>query len=205
MRSLAIALVIGTVAAATQSGSVSAQQVVGSITVCYYATACPFTPVIDGPVFQFSNTGSSKISGAKFSVLANAKYGVVKDTFVIGVIKPSASVVLVTGQSDDRHAHPAGGIFTDIGEPLDTSDVGPNANAIKFRFTGMVDGVMVTSGTIVTGATEGPSNDGTVKHINFLGGPGNADGPCNDCVGPLQIALLTTVPPPAASLTQGFR
>jgi hypothetical protein len=30
-----------------------------------------------------------------------------------------------------------------------------------------------------------------VSRINFLGGPDNADGPCNDCVGPFQIGTLT--------------
>lgn len=69
-----------------------------------------------------------------------------------------------------------------------------DAESIKFTISGKMGQNGVSSGTILTGATAGPSNDGTVEHLNFLGGPDNADGPCNDCFGPKKIAVLKARP-----------
>jgi hypothetical protein len=37
-----------------------------------------------------------------------------------------------------------------------------------------------------------------VSSLNFLGGPGNADGPCNDCYGSKVIANITIASTDAA-------
>lgn len=175
--------------------SASAQTAVGIITVCYFAPACSYTtaigltPPVDAPAFEFTNTSDSDIAGAKFTI--HAMTGLTQDQFVIGKIPAHKSVIVVPGYSNDRKVHSAGSFFTYTGTPFDTSDSGPSANTIKFSFTGKIGTVSVTSGVIVTGKTTGPSNDGTVSHLNFLGGPANTDGPCNDCFGPKQIAILT--------------
>jgi hypothetical protein len=41
---------------------------------------------------------------------------------------------------------------------------------VQFDFTGLQGSVTITSGTFTPAATQGPSNDGTISAINFLGG-----------------------------------
>jgi hypothetical protein len=150
------------------------------------------TPV-DAPAFLFTNTGTAAITGAKFAIKANAGAGVVADQYRLGTINPGASIAIVPGASNDKKTHPSGGFFTYIapGEPLDTSDSGPDDNSIVFEFSGKIGKQKVTSGRIVTGKSAGPSADGTVASLNFLGGPGNADAPCGDCFANTVIAQLT--------------
>jgi hypothetical protein len=150
------------------------------------------TPV-DAPAFRFSNTGTEAIKDAAFTIEASTSLNIVKDTFHIGTIKPGKSFVIVPGASNDKKTHPSGGFFTfnAPGSPLDTSDSGPNDSSIQFEFTGKVGGKSVTSGIIEPATTAGPSVDGSVTLLNFLGGPGNADGPCDDCFGSTVIANIT--------------
>jgi hypothetical protein len=152
------------------------------------------TPV-DAPAFQFTNTGTAAIKDAAFTIEASTSLSIVKDTFHIGTIKPGKSFVIVPGASNDKKTHPAGGFFTfnSPGTPLDTSDSAPNANTVQFEFTGKVGSTRVTSGIIEPGTSAGPSVDGSVTLLNFLGGPGNADGPCNDCFASKVIANITAV------------
>jgi hypothetical protein len=148
---------------------------------------------VDAPAFLFTNTGSAAITGARFLIKANSAASVVADHYQLGTIMPGASIAIVPGASNDKKTHPAGGFFTYIapGEPLDTSDSGPDDNTIVFAFEGKIGKQKVTSGNILVGKSAGPSMDGTVASLNFLGGPGNADAPCGDCFGNTVIAQLT--------------
>ncbi|HEY1962303.1 MAG TPA: hypothetical protein VGG69_07790 [Rhizomicrobium sp.] len=176
----------------------TAQTNVGTITVCYYAPSCTYTnsiglnPPVDSPAFQITNTSASPITRAVFTLMRNRKNEITKDRYTIGKIPAGHSVVIVPGYSDDgKTNHPPGSLFTHTGWATDTSEYGPDADATSFTFTGTIGASTVSSGTIRAGATAGPANDGTIAHLNFLGGPANADGPCNDCFGPKQIGTLT--------------
>ncbi len=151
-----------------------------------------YTPV-DAPAFEIVNSGTAPITGAKFTMLADTAESVPQDTYTIGKIGAGKAVVIVPGNSNDKKTHPTAGIFYfhGLGDPLDTSDAAPNTNAVTFVFTGKIGTQVVSSGNIVVGTSVAPSADGTVPAINFLGGPGNADGPCNDCVDPEQIGTIT--------------
>jgi hypothetical protein len=157
-----------------------------------YAPTGTATPV-DAPAFQFTNTSASVIKDATFGIVANKKLGVPHDVFHIGKIAAGASVTIVPGASNDKKVHPTGGFFTfsSPGNPLDTSDSGPDDNTIVFEFNGKIGAQKVTSGRIVVGHFVIEATDGTVAKINFLGGPGNADAPCNDCYAPKVIASIT--------------
>jgi hypothetical protein len=188
---------LGGAAMALLAGSAAADDV-GTVTVCYYSHECTYikplklTPPLDAPAFQFTNTGSEDITDAEFKVLADPKSGIEKeDSYFIGTIKAGKSVVVVPQFSNDHKKHATGAFFAYSGSALDTSDAGLDASSVKFAFTGKTAAGTVSSGTIVTGATAGQSKDGTVKNINFLGGPNNADGPCDDCFAPKEIATLT--------------
>jgi hypothetical protein len=156
------------------------------------ASATGSAPV-DAPAFQFTNTGTVAITGANFAIAPNSKLGVALDVFHIGTIKPGASFVIVPGASNDKKVHKPGAFFTysSPGNPLDTSDSGPNANNLKFTFTGKIGTQSVTSGGIQPGKSLSKAADGTVASLNFLGGPGNADGPCNDCYAAKVVAQIT--------------
>ena len=149
---------------------------------------------VDAPAFEFTNSGSAIITDAKFLIEASPADGVAKDTFRIGSIAPGASFVIVPGASDDGKMHASGAFFTHSASntALDTSDQGPDANDLVFLFVGRVAGAKVSSGRIAVAKSIAPSADGTVAAINFLGGPGNADGPCSDCVAPKAVAIITT-------------
>lgn len=198
MHSGAVAL-IGA-AAWLLGASAAAGATVGTITACYFSAECTYTkplsltPPVDAPAFRITNSGSQDITDAKFTVLADKKAGLKKDTFVIGKIRAGKSVVIVPGFSDDHRKHASGAFFAFLDSPLDTSDANYDANSIKFLFTGKSSAGAVSSGKILTGATAGPSKDGTVKDLNFLGGPNNDDGPCEDCFAPKEIGTLTGGP-----------
>jgi hypothetical protein len=179
----------------------------GTISVCYYSAECTYAGgVVDAPVFLFTNTSGAAITGARFAIIKSTKVSIVADKFALGTIKAGASAVIVTGLSDDKKTHPAGGFFAAIGEAKDTSDGGPNADTIVFTFSGKSGTAHVTSGKIKVSTSAGPSADGTVAHLNFLGGPANADGPCNDCFASTVVATLSVVPPsaPPAALIDGL-
>lgn len=155
---------------------------------------------IDGPVFVFVNTSSTPITNALFSVSDAASS--VQDSFTIGTLGPNQTFILVPGVTDDGQNHGSNNFFTVTGTPNDTSDNGPSDNAARFTFTGQQGGTQIQSVDVcgIVGApvftpacTQGASNDGAVPNINFLGGPGDNDGPCNNCFGPQIVALLNTV------------
>ena len=194
LRALAIGAIAGLAAPA------SAQTVVGTIAVCYYAPACTYTqpiglnPPVDAPAFQITNTSTTPITHAVFTLLKAHKDERTRDRFVIGRISPGKSVVIVPGFSNDGSMkHAPGSLFAHTGSPKDTSESGPDGDLTGFDFEGKSDGSIVASGAIRAWATVGRSNDGTVAHINFLGGPNDADGPCNDCFGPKQIGVIFIV------------
>jgi len=172
----------------------------GTITACYYSIECTYVSaaglsgVVDGPAFEFTNTSDVTITNASFAVAANKTAGITADSFKIGKIKPGASFVIVVGVSNDKKVRASTKFFYYSGSPTDTSDENIDSNSVAFSFHGTVGTAKVISGKIVTGATAGPSADGTVSLLNFLGGPGNADGPCNDCFTPKQIGTIHSVP-----------
>jgi hypothetical protein len=152
---------------------------------------------VDAPAFQFTNTGTAPITHAVFSIQRNRNLGIIADEFQIKTINPGASFVIVPGASNDDHVHQQGAFFAYSGAPLDTSDTGPNEDSVIFVFTGKVNGLPVSSGNIVVGASAGPSGDLTVSKINFLGGPGNLDEPCWDCFDPKVVGEITGAFSPA--------
>ncbi len=150
-------------------------------------------PPVDAPAFKFTNTGTTAITDASFIIGASKALNVVRDSFHIGTIKPRASFTIVPGASNDKKVHPTGGFFTFSapGNPLDTSDSGPDDNALKFQFVGKVGTQTVKSPVFEPGKYLKPSTDGTVASLNFLGGPENADGPCADCYPVTLLGYIT--------------
>ena len=168
---------------------------VGNIEVCYLCSAgfgnLPSTKLQDGPIFEINNTSSVNITGGLFT--ANG------DTFNVGTIAALSSVILIPGISSDGSPH--SGFWHVTGVLLDTSESGPNGNDTQFSFTGLQGALTVSSGVFTPASSiQALSNDTTVSNINFLGGPGNADIPCNLCYGPTIVATLSTaaVPGPIA-------
>jgi hypothetical protein len=152
-----------------------AQTSVGNIEVCYN---CSFDDhgVLDGPIFFIHNTSGSSITNG---VLKIGPGGATTDFFNVGTIAAGATAAVEPGLSNDGGS---GHTFFQFNEEiLDTSDVGPNGDDTQFEFTGLQGSKKVDSGVFTPAATKGRSLDGTVSSINFLGGPGNADGPCNNC------------------------
>jgi hypothetical protein len=151
---------------------------------------------IDAPAFEIRNTGTAKITDATFTMFADKAENVPADTYHIGGIPAGKFVVIVPGNSNDKKTHPSSGIFyfRGLGDPLDTSDSAPDSNSVIFVFNGKIGTTSVTSGKIVVGHSAGKSGDGTVASLNFLGGPGNADGPCGDCFDPKVIATISPSP-----------
>lgn len=148
---------------------------------------------VDAPAFKITNTSKQDMTSVKFTMLADSAEGVPQDSFTIGKLDAGKSRVIVPGNSNDKKTHPSGGIFyfQGVGDPLDTSDAVPNQNTVTFVLTAKIGTQALTSGNIVAGSFAKASADGTVASINFLGGPGNADGPCADCVDPEQIGTIS--------------
>lgn len=166
---------------------------------------------IDAPVFVFVNTGSADITNAVLTIV-----GV--DFFNVGTIPANNGnnpVIVIPGVSNDGQNHGANNFFTYTGEPYDSSDNFPSLNSTQFQFSGQQGGTQIQSvdvcGTInppifTPACTVQPlSNDGGSSNINFLGGPGDNDGGCNNCFGPQIVALLNTVTsgggPPAVTIS----
>lgn len=192
------------IASAAQAGSV-----VGDIQVVYNAPSTFLfdgSPlgILDGPAFVVENTSSLAITDGILSIGVGDDNSVA-DSFKIGTIAGDSYVVIVPGLSNDGAIHPAGGFFTYMGAIRDSSDVGPSGDGVPFLFTGLQTGIAADTGIFTPAATQGLSNDGTVPNINFLGGPGNNDGPCNNCFGPKVVAeiQLSSVPEPATWLLFG--
>jgi hypothetical protein len=156
---------------------------VGQIQVCYFCTnTFGISPTADGPTFIIQNTSGIAITGG---VLTLGPTGG-SDSFNVGTIGAGSNAFVAPGVSDDGGAGHT--FFAHTGTILDTSDVGPDADNVQFRFTGLQGALAVDSSIFTPAATRQPSNDGAVS-INFLG---LEDGPCNNCFGPGVVATLTT-------------
>ena len=175
--------------------SLGAAVSLGEIQVCYYSTITSFQQCqingqpVDGPVFIFQNTSGAPITNAVFYINGDGY----QDSFNVGTVPPGTYVAVTPGLSNDGGMNHT--FFQYTGTPRDTSDVGPNGDDVQFWLLGQQGVLHVTSGVFTPGQTAGPSNDGTVSYINFLGGPGDADGPCNNCFGPKVVAMLAGVAP----------
>ena len=183
--SLALATAVGV---AIPFGAHAAE--VGNIEVCYYcgvgSDAANFSQgVQDGPIFEINDLTSTALTNVTFTADG--------DTYNVGTVGALSSVILIPGVSNDGGTHAAGAFWQVTGGILDTSDDGPNSNSTQFELNALFGGVSATTG-IFTPATsiQALSNDGSVSDISFLGGPGNNDGPCNNCYGPDVVATIDT-------------
>jgi hypothetical protein len=145
-------------------------------------------------VFVFQNTTGTDITNGVLTIV-----GI--DFFNVGTIAANSNVFVIPGVSNDGQDHGSGNFFTVTGGIYDSSDESVNADSVQFEFTGnqgstpieSTDVCGIIAAPIFTPAcTQGVSNDGTVPNINFLGGPGNNDGPCDNCFGPETVANLVT-------------
>jgi PEP-CTERM motif len=180
--------------------SAPAQASVGNIYVCYNCSGPAGNNfgfgVQDGPIFEINNTSGSAITNAVLT--ANG------DPFAIGTIVAGGSFFIEPGITNDGNSGHTFFSVTGSGI-LDTSDSGPNSDTTPFSFTGML-GLVPLSVTFTPGDTHGPSLDGTIPQINFLGGGPNSDGACNNCFYG-QVATLSTptsvTPEPSSVLLFG--
>lgn len=153
---------------------------------------------VDGPVFTFVNSTGTDITNAVIALIGvPGQYP--SDSFNIGTIPANGFKNVVPGVSDDGQNHGDNNFFTVTGTPYDTSDNFPSLNSTQFKFTGQQGSGQIVSADVcgvigppifTPACTAGPSNDGTVPNINFLGGPGDNDGPCDNCFGPQIVASL---------------
>lgn len=178
--------------------------VVGDIQGVYFATN-PFgiSPVLDGPAFVFENTSGAAITGGVFTILAGNGEAAA-DSFNVGTIAAGGKFIIETGiTSDGGSGHT---FFAVIGGGFDTSETGAFNDNTQFRFTGLQGAVQVTTGIFTPGMSKFASNDGVIASMNFLGGPGDNDGPCGNCYGPHIIATMSTVavPEPASWALAGL-
>jgi hypothetical protein len=167
---------------------------IGDIQVVYNAPNPFGIGIQDGPAFVIENFSATPITNAFLSILVGGD-NAIADTFNVGTIPANSFVVIEPGLSNDGGAGHT--FFTFLGSILDTSDGGPSANGVPFSFNGLLGALTVSSSTFTPAATAGTTNDGTISNMNFLGGPGNNDGPCSDCFGPKVVAdinILSTVP-----------
>jgi uncharacterized protein (TIGR03437 family) len=188
-----------TLANATQSGYIGVFYNSTPATPCPAAlsvlcAANTSAGVQDGPIFVFVNTSSTPISNAVITIV-----GV--DFFDIGTIGANSSVTVVPGVSNDGQNHGSNNFFTVTGSIYDTSENFPSLNSTPFQFSGQQGNTQIVSvdicgaiaaPTFTPACTAGVSNDGTVPNLNFLGGPGDNDGPCSNCFGPAIVADLGT-------------
>jgi len=163
--------------------------------------------VVDDVVFVIQNTSATAITNAMLSFAGSGSFPA--DSFNIGTIAANSQVIVEPGVSNDALVHPASGLFFHSGSPIDESDLGYPGDA-TFSFSGQQGAVSIiaqdicgTIGSFTPVCTAGVSNDGTIRNINFLGGPVDNDGPCSNCFGPqvvanLVAATVTTTPEPAA-------
>ena len=171
--------------------------VIGDIQVVYFAPNAFGIPAnVDGPVFVFENNSATDITNGVFSI---GPGGATPDDFLVGTIPANSFTIVAPGFSNDGQAGHTffavlGGGVDIVNDTLDTSDSGPSGDNVQFHFTGLQGGLLVDSGVFTPAATTGATNDGAIADMNFLGGPGNNDGPCNNCFGPKVVADLDLVP-----------
>ncbi len=202
--------VTATVAASTSIVPPGSSSVTTTISVVNNGTAGPSTPAVaaydaievfyasneaqnqfgvgnkDGAIFAIENASSQNITGG---VLTVNPPGGPSDSFNVGTVPAGQFVLVEPGISNDGGTNHT--FFKVTGTLLDESDSGPNSDDTQFEFTGTQGGVAIDSGIFTPAATKGPSNDGKAQSVNFLGGPGDADGPCTDCFGPQVVATFS--------------
>jgi acid phosphatase len=163
---------------------------VGDIKVCYYCSnSFGLSPTLDGPAFIIENPSGTAITNG---VLTLGPTGG-SDFFFVGTIPAGSHFIVLPGITNDGQTGHS--FFAVTGTIRDTSEYGPNADNTQFEFTGLQGSLNVDSGVFTPTTSKRPSNDGLVPLMNFLGGPGNNDGPCNDCYGPAVVATLTATAP----------
>jgi hypothetical protein len=189
-------LLAASVFVALSSLGVAIASPIGDIQVFYNSTPNFGQGVLDGPVFVFQNATDAAIANGVLTIV-----GV--DFFDVGTIAADSNVLVIPGLSNDGQNHGANNFFTHTGSIYDSSDLFSSLNTTQFEFMGSHAGTQIESSDLcgviaapvfTPACTAGPSNDGTVSNINFLGGPGNNDGPCNNCFGPQIVADLVTEP-----------
>jgi len=176
-----------------------AQVPVGTIEVCYKCDKVFHDSTrFDGPIFFIHNGSGTDITNG---VLKIGPGGAPTDSFKVGTIAAGTTAAVAPGISDDGGSGHT--FFRPLGGILDTSDSGPNSNNTQFRFTGSQGSNVVDSGVFTPAATQGPSLDGNVSSINFLGGPasavtGDPDENCSLCFD----NIVTNLNVPSISITQ---
>lgn len=196
---------------------------VGQILVCYACqntgnaavdAALAATPGVasDAILFAFVNSSSSPITGGVFSV-TNASPN---DSFSLPTIAANSTFILIPGVTSDGATHPSGGLFAPTGI-MDTSDgAGGLSDSSIFRFTGVDNGLAVTSTTAGTSTaipgTFTPGDPGLFRtfrdtgatgQTSFIGLGPNGDTGCINCyfgvVATLNTPGVSGVPEPATS------
>ena len=182
--------------------------ILGDIQAFYNSNSNFNQGVQDGTIFVIENNSASAITNGVFSLVG-------MDSFHVPTIAAHGSFILTPGVSDDGGSGHT--FFAHTGNILDESESGPTSDSTQFSFTGLIGSLTVksfdasgqlTPGIFTPNFTKGPSNDGTIEVINFLGGGPSSDGPCNNCFGPKIVANLafgevTGVPEPSTLLLFG--
>jgi hypothetical protein len=207
---------------ALNSSSIRASQI-GIVTVCYACqnngdvavdAALAANPGVasDGILFDFDNTSAFAITGGIFSVSGTSP----ADSFALPTIPAHTEFILIPGVTSDGNTHPSGGLFALAGV-MDTSDgSGGITDSSVFKFTGISNGLAVTSitdgtSTAIAG-TFTPADPGlflpwrapTGGSTSFVGDGPNGDGGCTNCyfsaVATLDTPNVTGVPEPQGGL-----
>ncbi len=151
----------------------SGGKLVGNIEVCYFCDQdFGFGKFLDGPTFIIRNTDTQDMTSAVFKIGPGGGF---TDSFNVGSVPAGGMAVIAPGLSKDGGTGHT--FFAFLGGIRDTSDFGPDGNDVQFEFTALQGSTQVDTGIFTPAATIGPSLDGTIVSLNFLGGPD--DGPCN--------------------------
>jgi hypothetical protein len=180
---------------------------VGNIQVCYNCSGPTGNNfglgVLDGPIFAINNTSGTAITNAVLTIGVGGD-NATADSFDIGTLAAGGQFLIVPGVTNDGGSGHT--FFFVNGSIRDTSDSGPNSDGVPFSFTG-TQGLLAVSANFTPGDTHGPSLDGTIPQINFLGGGPDSDGACNNCffgtVATLTTASTSGVPEPSSLLLLG--
>jgi len=143
----------------------------------------------DAILFAFVNTSGSPITGGVFS-----EAGLPADSFVVPTIGAGSTFILIPGVTSDGGSHPSGGLFS-LSGVMDTSDGAGGLNDdTEFTFTGVNNGLTVSSLTAGTFTPDvgsfTPGDTGLIKPFvgnptagmtSFIGMGPNGDGPCTNC------------------------
>lgn len=116
----------------------------------------PSVNLSDGVGFAFTNTTGTDITNGVFMIQVGGD-NATADSFNVGTIAAGSTVYVNPGVSNDGGAGHT--FFNVTGSPRDTSDSGPNSNAVPFEFTGLWGSTSVDTGVFTPAATYGLSND----------------------------------------------